>query len=140
MHSSANTLRSRLHRTRPEQLGGVYIVPCRECPSVYIGQTGRPLETRIREHKYNVRRGYHGSGLYKHVYDTNHAISWDEARWVWRCGNEKRRLVVESALIQQVTNMNLTTGVSSVTPAASHLILRHQPEILEKLHGLGGNG
>ena len=116
------------------------MIPCRECPSVYIGQTGRTLETRIKEHKYNVRRGFQGSGLYRHMHETNHAIKWEEADMVWKSGSEKRRLVVETALIQQTSNMNLTTGVSSVTPAASSLILKYQPGILEKMQLGGGNG
>ena len=34
--------------------GVVYEVPCKDCPSVYIGETGRTLEKRISEHKTAV--------------------------------------------------------------------------------------
>ena len=31
--------------------GAVYCVPCLSCPQKYIGETGRKLETRIKEHQ-----------------------------------------------------------------------------------------
>ena len=31
--------------------GVVYQIPCAQCDEVYIGETGRPLKTRISEHK-----------------------------------------------------------------------------------------
>jgi hypothetical protein len=31
----------------------VYSNPC-DCGRCYIGETGRPLEVRIKEHKYNL--------------------------------------------------------------------------------------
>ena len=41
-----------------EKLAGVvYQLPCSECESSYIGETKRPLETRLREHKAAIKRG-----------------------------------------------------------------------------------
>jgi hypothetical protein len=34
----------------------VYSIPC-DCGRCYIGETNRPLEARIKEHKYNLRQG-----------------------------------------------------------------------------------
>ena len=31
--------------------GVVYQIPCAQCDEVYVGETGRPLKTRITEHK-----------------------------------------------------------------------------------------
>jgi len=33
----------------------VYCIPCAMCPAVYVGQTSRPLETRLKEHKDAVK-------------------------------------------------------------------------------------
>jgi hypothetical protein len=41
------------HKGRPGT-PGVYSVPC-ECCQVYIGQTGRSIETRIKEHQCHTR-------------------------------------------------------------------------------------
>jgi len=35
--------------------GVVYKLECNDCEKVYIGQTKRHLETRIKEHKNNIR-------------------------------------------------------------------------------------
>ena len=56
---SGNTLRQSLMRVksrrRDEQKKGVvYEVPCGGCNQVYIGETGRSLEVRLKEHKYAV--------------------------------------------------------------------------------------
>ena len=53
---SRDTLRQSLMKvkaTRPEekQRGVVYEVPYRDCNSVYVGETGRSLEIRLKEHK-----------------------------------------------------------------------------------------
>ncbi len=37
--------------------GVVYQIPCAQCDEVYIGETGRPLKTRISEHKRAVATG-----------------------------------------------------------------------------------
>ena len=52
---SNGTLREALVQTKDPQpewkkKGVVYQVPCAECESVYIGETGRTLEKRISEH------------------------------------------------------------------------------------------
>ena len=57
---SGHTLRQALTRVksrRPSELkkGAVYKVPCRGCDNVYIGETGRTLKERVREHKYAVK-------------------------------------------------------------------------------------
>ena len=36
--------------------GIVYRIPCGDCSEVYIGETGRPLKTRITEHKRAVNQ------------------------------------------------------------------------------------
>ena len=61
MTSSRSTLRSSLVKVkqpRPDRKkkGVVYEVPCKDCPSVYIGETGRTLEKQISEHKTAVKK------------------------------------------------------------------------------------
>ena len=58
---SGNTLRQTLmnvkSRTPKEcKRGAVYEIPCADCDSVYIGETGRSLKDWIKEHKYAVNR------------------------------------------------------------------------------------
>ena len=126
-HRSGNTLKSNLVRTRPQNSseGGVYVIPCANCPKAYIGQTGRSLETRFREHKYAIRRHDTNKAVFKHMFDnSSHSMNWDEAKFVFRSGSVKERLVVESALISKVDNFNIMEGVTSVDPATADIILR----------------
>ena len=37
-----------------KKTGVVYKIPCKNCPKVYIGQTGRQLGTRVKEHQTDV--------------------------------------------------------------------------------------
>ena len=37
-----------------KQDGVVYRIPC-ECGKVYVGETGRPMQDRIKEHDWDIR-------------------------------------------------------------------------------------
>ena len=132
-HTAQNTLRAKLHKTRPMRKGegGVYIIPCAEegCEKAYYGQTGRTLEKRLEEHKYYVRRNMKSKAVYKHMHEADHAIKWDKARMVYFSKNEKQRLVVESALLNRLENFNIMPGVCSVSSYVSKLILMANPDI-----------
>jgi hypothetical protein len=72
-----HTLRSSLARTRPERdpqqtAHCIYSISC-ECGRCYIGETGRPLAVRIREHKHNLNEGLlDKSKLAQHAYEEGH--------------------------------------------------------------------
>ena len=80
---SGRSLRSTLARVKdrlPTGLssGVVYQVPC-SCGKVYIGETIRRLETRIKEHKDACRKGEtNKSAIAEHVWGLQHPIKWDE--------------------------------------------------------------
>ena len=132
-HASNNTIKSRLVNNAPPKQGGVYFIPCKECPKVYIGQTGRSLQIRLREHQSYVRRRMHEKAVFKHMFDTNHALDWGNSKFIYRSSNEKQRLVVESTLIQHLPNFNLMQGTSSVNASTRELILKCNKFILNNL-------
>ena len=82
------TLRQTLVRVKnsrsPQQRPGVvYRIPCGTCPKVYIGQTGRTLEHRLKEHKRALTSGnVFQSAVAEHAMDESHAIKWEEAEVV----------------------------------------------------------
>lgn len=41
-------------------------IPCKDCSEVYIGETGRSLTERVREHKFAVKR-YEENGIAAHT-------------------------------------------------------------------------
>ena len=97
---------------------------------MYIGQTGRTLEQRIKEHKYYVSRADQEKAVCQHVSATDHPPDWLGARMVYRSANEKKRLVVESSLIKKIPNYNLMGGAVSVDPSAAELIINCNKSIL----------
>jgi hypothetical protein len=58
----------------------VYNIAC-DCGRCYIGETSRPSEVRVKEHKYNLTQGLlEKSKLAQHAYEEGHKICWKEAR------------------------------------------------------------
>ena len=85
MFRTAQTLRQQLVKVknpRPELLmkNVIYEVPCQDCASVYIGETGRCLQVRLREHRGAVRRCDKKNGIAAHAWDRDHRVNWDAAR------------------------------------------------------------
>jgi len=55
----------------------VYSIPCGDCNVKYIGETGRSLKTRRKEHEAAVRLlKTEKSALAEHANSTGHAIDW----------------------------------------------------------------
>ena len=64
-----------------KQTGVIYSIPCKECEIKYIGETGRSLETRQKEHQRSVRLAKtKDSALAEHVYNNNHSIDWNNSK------------------------------------------------------------
>ena len=58
-----------------ERKGVVYSISCALCPKVYIGQTGRFLKHRLKEHRRAVRNGdVPASALAEHALIAGHGI------------------------------------------------------------------
>ena len=55
--------------------GVVYLIPCSECSTVYIGGIGRTLKERLAEHKRAVRMGDVNNGI------AVHSLKW----WPLNC-------------------------------------------------------
>ena len=74
---SETALRSRLVRRKDavdpaKQDGVVYRIPC-ECGEVYIGETGRPMEDRIKEHDRDLQFVLtQTSAVSEHTHNTGH--------------------------------------------------------------------
>ncbi len=58
----------------------IYTVPSKNCNRCYIGQTGKTLQQRKKQHKYSVRTGQQSNWLFMRVKATNHSIDWKIVR------------------------------------------------------------
>ena len=59
------------------KLGVVYQLECLSCNAVYIGETGRMLSIRVKEHMANKRKGNPGSPLGKHRIEEHRGDEFD---------------------------------------------------------------
>lgn len=62
-----NLLSNNKDKTDPIKKSGVYRIGCDNCNCIYIGETGRAVETRIQEHRKN-----NSSNFYQHLLSTGH--------------------------------------------------------------------
>ncbi len=74
----------------------VYNIPCSECPSAYVGQTGRQFATRMKEHQSAVRRQDENSLLALHCLTTGHAFAWTRASVVGNGATKRTREFIET--------------------------------------------
>ena len=118
---SQHTLRQTLMRvksTRPEnkKKGVIYEVPCADCDCVYVGETGRSLEMRLKEHRYAVKSCDTKNGVAVHAWNNDHHVNWDAARVVAVEHHLTKRKVLESLHIrEQRKSSNLDGGYTLST-------------------------
>ena len=91
-------------KDRPDDLesaGVVYNIPCMDCSSCYIGQTGRKLGIRIKEHKRAVQTAdFVTSALSEHAWTEQHRVDWSNVQILARQSDCTSRTVMESVLIR----------------------------------------
>ena len=124
------TLRSLLVHVKdpipPEgRKGVVYQISCSDCPATHVGQTGRTLEHRIKEHKYALTSGnVDKSAVAEHMATTGHTIKWEEARVIDVESELHQRCILESWHIHCQLNA----------------INREQGQLPQVYHQLSGTG
>ena len=98
------------------QAGVVYAVGCKNCPKVYIGETGRTVKQRLKEHQDHTKKGnVDKSAIANHIITTGHEIHW-QARVIKREEHMLRRKVHEAVAIHKLAQkddatMNLDRGM-----------------------------
>ena len=74
------------------------IVKCSDCEKVYIGESGRELGTRIKEHPRNINKREANSQIYKHLEESGHAnFDWNNVKVLGRSSKKDSRLFLESS-------------------------------------------
>ena len=120
--TSTRTLRSQLmhvkNRIAEDQVCGVvYSVDC-QCGHTYVGETGRTLNTRLKEHMRAVQRHDLNNGISVHANSAEHNIRWKSAQVIHREQHWMKRKLLESLYIRdnQNSTMNLDNGLRSNPP------------------------
>lgn len=95
----------------PYNTCGVYQVPC-TCGKVYIGETGRTIDTRLKEHKRHLRLIQPTkSAIAEHALDTLHDINFEKTKTISKTKNWKSRKIREAIeIIKHPNNFNRDNG------------------------------
>ena len=98
-----------------------------DCDRFYIGQTGKSLDIRIKQHKYSVRTCQTSNALFVHRADLDHVIDWESASTIKYNKSTLERNIIESSLIQNNfnNNLNLSTGMYSLDNFILRRIIEH---------------
>ena len=106
---------------------GVYEIPCKDCDQIYVGESGRDLDKRIKEHRNDIKNANENNAMFVHLKKFDHPIDFENAKIVYPSSSVRRRHIIESALIEKykLTNecMNLNKGFSPYNALISRNIL-----------------
>ena len=130
---NTHTVKNVLIKNSPRNNEGcVYCITCKDCDKVYIGQTGKDLNTRIKQHQYSVRSGQLSSGIFVHVKDMGHSIDWNNSKKIVNSNSIVERNLIESCIIKHSFNnsMNLSLGLYKLDDFM----------VKEIVHSLGSSG
>jgi len=126
--------------TEEEKTELIYRVPCKNCSSSYVGETGRKLGLRIKEHNKEVdsftagtqtraftareSRVTHKSAITDHAVEENHVIDWDKANVIDREAQRQTRWIKEALWIRKTsTCMNQDAGSYRLSHTCDHQVI-----------------
>ena len=132
-HDSVSTLREKLTRVKDKLPMGklsnvVYQVPC-TCGKIYIGETVRRLDTRLKEHKDACICGQlDKSAIAEHAWSEHHPILWESTKVIDRA-NRQDILRLKEALHIRLTNKDerFNRDVGMVVPDCWVATINHPP-------------
>ncbi|KAI5692681.1 hypothetical protein M8J77_022402 [Diaphorina citri] len=108
--SSKHTIRRSLCGTKPTNIniddkGSIYCIPL-SCGKRYVGESGRPLNVRLKEHKDKIRKGgTTGSYLVQHLDGcSNCQVDWTNVTTLTREQHTKKRKIIETGIINSSEN------------------------------------
>jgi len=98
------------------------------CDKIYIGQTKRHLETRIKEHRSNIKKP---TGSYSvvtnHRLSENHDFKWDEPTILHKENNRRKREIAEMFFIKKFKkkdiSLNLQKDTDNLNPIYDKIII-----------------
>ena len=122
----------------------VYEVPCKGCNKMFVGETGRQLGVRLKEHQKDSEKiaekkftramrkssttEQHKSAITDHVAQENHLINWEETKIIARDSNPFTREVRAAIQIRKrgTKALNRDDGLHSLDHVYNPLLFRTQ--------------
>lgn len=105
-----STIQSMLVRKRPEEPrihGAVYDIPCADCSWHYVGETGRTVKERQKEHLRSVRDfDVLRSEVARHAIEDDHRVKVEDMKILEKEPNWRRRIVKEALWTSKLGGSN----------------------------------
>ena len=92
---------------KKESLPCVYKINCLDCPLSYIGETGRTISIRTKEHSRLKEK----SALSDHFHETQHKIDFDNPRILITEHNSHKRKILEKLFQNDIAHFSGNKGI-----------------------------
>ena len=107
---------------QPHSLSVVYNIPCGGCDRSYVGETGRGLQKRLKEHRNDMRHMTTTNAMVQHALQTGHCPDWTNASVLHRGMDRRTRKALEAAEITTRLTTNNRTGNIQWAPQIAKLL------------------
>lgn len=95
---------------------GVYKIECTGCDGIYVGQTGRNIKIRYKEHMTKKT-----SAVYKHVKQSKHEIPFENIKLLKNVKKSNEMNLLEEFYIHKFKDKNLLNDTSDLNPYRNFL-------------------
>ena len=104
---------------------GVYLIDCNKCSMSYVGETGRNLETRKKEHARDIRNWNVNSAIANHCWsEGEHRMNLNNSKIIYKSNNVKVRRLIEGVMIDSIPTIEGNKSFSKVDPINLKIIIR----------------
>ena len=100
----------------------VYEIPCGGCNKSYVGETGRGVETRLKEHKSDLKFHRTSNAIVVHAEQSHHLPNWGATRLLEKGARKTTRKILEAAHISARDTINTRTGFITLATCAVSLV------------------
>ena len=107
-----------------EEKSVVYEIPCRGCDQSYVGETGRGVDVRLREHRNDVKFHRISNAIVLHIEKCNHLPDWNGTRLLEKNIKKSTRKMLEAAHILTRDTFNSRGGFITWSTMAAKLVVR----------------
>ena len=115
-------VRKNTHTTNNDSV--VYKIPCGTCNNPYFGEAGRGLQTRLKEHRADVRHHRTSNALVIHAEHSGHLPNWGGAGVLHSNLEKSERRAIEAAYITVEENINTSAGFFRLAKPVAHRIIK----------------
>ena len=99
----------------------VYEIPCKVCDQSYVGETGRGVQVRLKEHRSDVKFHRTSNALVLHIEKYGHLPDWDNTRILEKNMKKSTRKMLEAAHIITRKTCNSRCGFITWSSMAAKL-------------------